>query len=362
MRRDVLALLGIAALIGCSGNVEQPINTDAPTDLVYQLIPSGDPLQPLGILLAWNPPSSGLAVSYDVYGRSATTDQFSLRATTTSPSFHDAGLPQLQYFVQALDEQGRQLGSSDTITVDERNVLPAPQGLATVTLNRGVELSWEANAFNAGPDIFDYYRVYSASFSATTGCNADWAVEGTTVSDGFVARNLPNGETRCFAVSAISIDGHESTWSNIRQDTPRYDAPNVVVDTRQSHPSTAGFVFATADTFGLVVSSTSSTADIILTRQSDGSLWFKAARTGVSLAPYGVSPITGLTTIDRAPVSGYADSVKVRAGFGYVARVTYPDGRHYGGIRVVQTTSSFALFDFSYQPQVDSPELLRASP
>ena len=337
MQGRVMLIAAALVVAGCQSGVE-PSNPEAPTDLTYQLIPSGDPQQPLGILLEWTPPANGLALSYDVYGASSLSDQFVLRATTTSPSFHDVGIPQLQYFVQALDDQGRVMGSSDTVTVDASNTLPAPQGLVSVSLNGGVELSWDPNAFNANPSLFDYYRVYSTAYTALNGCSADWALEGTTVSDGFVARNLPNGETRCFAVSAISIDGHESAKSNIRQDTPRYDARDIVVDAADVHPATAGFVFATPDTFGVVVDTADTTADLYVSRGAGGQLWIHSSRAGVSVTPYGVSPITDLTTIDRAPTTGYADSTAIADGYGYVVRLTQSDGTHYGAIRVRRTT------------------------
>jgi hypothetical protein len=361
MRHRLLVLATALTVVGCQSGLE-PNNPDAPTDLAYQLIPSGDPQQPLGILLEWTPPSSGLALSYDVYARSSLQEEFVLRATTTSPSFHDVGFPELQYFVQALDDQGRVMGASDTVTVNDGNTLPAPQGLASVSLNGGVELSWDPNAFNENPDLFDYYRVYSTDYNAGTGCVNAWALEGTTVSDGFVARNLANGVTRCFAVSAISIDGHESTWSNIRQDTPRFDARDVVVDAADVHPATAAFVFATADTFGVVVDTADTTADVYLSRGAGGRLWIHSSRAGVSVAPYGVSAITDLTTIDRAPTTGYADSTAIMDGYGYVVRLTQSDGTHYGAMRVVHATPNYALFDFSYQSQPNNPELLRASP
>src|SRR5436309_16066528 len=131
-------LLGsIVLLAACNDGATAPTDLDAPTNLTYQLLPSGDPSFPLGILLEWTPPGSGRAVTYDVYARSTTREDFALRATTTSPSFHDAGLPQLEYYVMALDQQGDELGSTDAITVDERNRLPAPQSMTSVTLNRG---------------------------------------------------------------------------------------------------------------------------------------------------------------------------------------------------------------------------------
>jgi len=82
----------LAAVSACEPGVFAPADPDEPTDLFYQLIPSGDPDAPLGILLQWTEPSGGRANSYDVYARSSTNEEFGLRATTTSPSFHDASI------------------------------------------------------------------------------------------------------------------------------------------------------------------------------------------------------------------------------------------------------------------------------
>jgi hypothetical protein len=361
MKQAIRLLIVALALGACESGVAPP-DPDAPGGLAYQLIPSGDPDEPLGIVLEWLPPESGRALSYDVYGRSTETEQFFLRATTTSPSFHDVGLPQLQYFVQAFDDQGGQLGSSDTITVDERNRLPAPRGLVSVTLNGGADLTWDPNAFEADPDLFEYYRVYSSSWNATSGCQDDWALEGTTVSDGFVTRNLPNGETRCFVVTAISRDGHESIRSNVREDTPRYDARNIVVDATDIRPATSGFVFASGGAFGLVVSRSNEDADLVVRRGSNDKLWFRAARPGVGITFYGVSPVSELTSIDRAPTSGYADSVQAKAGYGYAVRLSEGGTVHYGAIRVLRVAQNDVLFDFAYQSQAGNAELLRATP
>lgn len=364
MRQRASFLLFLAAA-ACDVGVAPPVtDPDAPTDLTYQLIPSGDPGAPLGIVLQWTPPRSGRALTYDVYSRLSNRDEFALRATTTSPSFHDSGLPQLDYYVQAVDQDGQDLGASDVVTVDERNRLPAPHSLVSVTLNRGAELSWDPNAYAAAPEQFDFYRVYSTSWEVVHGCNVSgWALEGTTVSDGFVSRNLPNGETRCFAVSTISRDGHESLWSNVREDTPRYDARSVVLDASDKHAATSGFVFATsAGAFGTVASDTSAAADVVLVRNSDGTLSFKARRADVRIAPYGVAPVSELTTIDRAPSIGYVESVRALAGYGCVVRVQYADGVHYAAIRIVHVAADYVLFDFAYQSQAGSMELLRAAP
>lgn len=363
MRAQSLFLLMFAAA-ACESGIAAPADPDEPTDLSYRLIPSGDPDAPAGILLQWTPPRSGRAVTYDVYSRASTRDRFDLRATTTSPSFHDAGFPQLQYYIQALDGESRNMGASEVIEVDERNRLPAPRSLTSVTLNGGVQLQWDQNAYEAAPELFDFYRVYSTSVTATRACDQGaWSLEGTTVSDGFVSRNLPNGVTRCFAVSAISRDGHESLWSGVREDTPRFDARSIVLDASDVRRATSGFVFmpGSAGAFGAVVSDTTVGADVVLERRADG-LWFRAARAEARVMQYGVAPVSELTSIDRAPATGYGDAVRVSAGYGYVFRMQYNDGVRYAGVRVVHVATDYVLFDFAFQSQSGNGELLRMPP
>jgi len=326
--RVSLLVLSVAA---CSENPFRPNDSSAPTDLTYQLQPSGDANAPLGVLLSWTPPRSGRAVSYDVYGRSATHGSWLLRATTSSPSFHDAGIPQLQYYVQAFDGDGDAMGSSEVVTIDARNQLQAPRSLGSTTLNRGVALDWAANAYTANPSLFSYYSVYSTAWDdARARCDdAQWSLEGTTVSEAFLARNLANGVTRCFAVSAISRDGHESVWSNVIDDTPRYDARNVAVDAADTRAQSSAFLFYDA-----------------ITRS------------------YGaVAAATDLTAVTRAPATGYASGAFVpQPGYAYVFRIAQPDGVHYGALRVAYVARDFVVFDWSYQSAVGNPELSRGAP
>jgi hypothetical protein len=93
-----------------------------------------------------------------------------------------------------------------------------------------------------------------------------------------------------------------------------------------------------------------------------GALCFGGARADARIAQYGAAPVSELTSIDRAPSSGYVDAARVLAGFGYVMRVRYADGVHFAAIRVVHVATDFVLFDFAFQGQIGSPELLRATP
>ena len=364
MRLDRSFLLVLAAIIplaACDLTDATGIDPNAPSNLSYQLIPSGDPTAPSGIILSWEAPSSGRAVAFDVFGRMSSTSDWALRATTTSVTFHDV-YPELQYYVVANDDQGNPLGQTTVITVDLNSVLPAPAGLHSVSLNGAIQLAWSSNAVDANRAAFDYYRVYSSSYDAAHNSCSSWNLEGSTVSDAFLAANLANGVTRCFAVSAVSRDGHESSWSSATHDTPRYDARNVLVYSHDVRGDSSGFFFydESARQYGEVTSATRTGLDFTIERHSDGTLWFKPARTDVLMATFGTARVPDLTSIDKAP-TGTLSSVMIEAvpGYGYVFSTRKSDGVHYGAVRVAYVAQDYVVFDWSYQSSEGNIELSR---
>ena len=154
MRRTPLLALAAAAVVaaGCTTTntvVEPGSPLVPPANLVYELVPSGDPAQPVGILLRWDPPNDSRVVAYDVYSRSSSGAAWGLRATTTSASFYDLGTPDLQYEVTSVDGGGIESVPTNVATVDANNQLPAPAGLLGISLNTAIQISWLPNARNA---------------------------------------------------------------------------------------------------------------------------------------------------------------------------------------------------------------------
>lgn len=364
MRLSPVAIALAAGLAACDGNLFGPLHDpDAPANLTYHLVPSGDPNTPLGVLLSWDPPTSGRAAVFDVYGRDNNTD-WVRRATTTSPTFYDAGLPQDEYYVVALDDNGQELGQSETVTIDMGDRLPAPASLTSISLNAAIQLAWSSNAYDAANGDFEQYRVYSSAFDAARGtCSTQWALEGTTVSEAFLATSLPNGVTRCFAVSAVDRRGLESDWSQSRQDTPRYDARSTLVYASAVRTDSAAFLFydPTSNKVGVVGASTRTDADFVVQRNADGTLWLAPARSGATLVLYSPKPVADLTSVDRAPLSGYASTpVQAVPGLAYVFRLERADGVRYGAVRVAFAATDHLVFDWSYQSAVGNVELDRA--
>jgi len=241
-------------------------------------------------------------------------------------------------------------------------VLEVPESLVSVSLNTAIQLSWDPNARLASPNRFSHYNVYSTSYDLDRSVcdDAGWALEGTSVSEDFLVSGLTNGVPLCFAVSSVSTGGDESAVSAYRNDTPRYDARNVLVSTAQSDVSTSGFRFdfGGSSALGQVVSGNRSDIDFRVDRHSDGSIWLTTVRNGTSVVLYSQDPVTDLTSIDIAPLNGYVTgSIEAVPGFAYVVETQLSDGLHYGAVRITHTSHDYVILDWSYQTDFGNPEL-----
>lgn len=367
-------VLASFAAIACTDYVTDSGDTPlAPTGLFYELQPSGDPLSPSGVILRWDASSDPGIAAYNIYSRAGSGDPFDLRGSTTSPSFHDEGVPDLEYYVTAEGTNNLESSPSVSIVVDERLRLPAPTAISSISLNTAIHVSWTDNAFQSDPAGFWHYRVYSTTYDLDHNtCGTSWTLEGTTVAPVFLSGALPNGSPRCFGVSAVSIEGFESLWSPLRYDTPRPDARSQIVYTNAGDPTKSGFRFfldangdgkATSLELGLITTGASGTIDFTVSKDGSGNLQFTPVRTNTSLRLFRASPITDLTDIDIAPLGGYArTALLAQPGRGYVFQMSESDGFfRYGSLRVVALGPEYVIFDWAYQPDPGNPELLRTT-
>lgn len=344
---------------------------DAPAGLFYELEPSGDPLEPRGMVLRWDAVVHPDLDVYNVYSRGSANDAFALRGTTTSSSFHDNGQPHLDYYVTAQTIDGVESDPSATVRVDETLRLPTPTGLTSISLNGMIHLQWNDNAFQADPTGFLAYRVYSATYDLDNNlCGTIWALEGTSIANRFLVGALTNGAPRCFAVSALTIEGFESLWSSLRFDTPRPDGRNVIVFTTAGDPTRSGFRFwldANNDgqvgplELGVVGQASGGNMDFTVT--AGAGLFIAPQRTGSRVTFYGAGPITDLTNIDIAPVGGYATTaLQAVVHRGYVFEYNQGVGLPllYGALRISAVGTDYVIFDWAYQTDPGNPELIRA--
>jgi len=367
--RLLLSLLLVAA-VACHGSlVDSTGGPSTPANLTYQLEPSGDPNRPLGILLIWDDVTDANLASYRVYSRASSSGSFGLRGETSSNSFHDNGVPHLQYVVTAVDANGGESGNSNVITVDERNQLEAPASLFSISLNGAIHLEWDDNAYTAEPTRFKWYRIYSTAYNLDTGlCDTSWLLEGTTVAPEFLASAMTNGVPRCFGVTAVSREGYESLWSPLRQDTPRPDARNTLVFAYDQDTTKSGFRFwqdvnndglAQAAELGRVQSGNLTSIDFWVYRDpTDSTLWLVPEFTGTRMQLYSTSPVADLTSIDFAPASGYSrNMIQAVPGYAYVFEIVEGTTLRYGALRMTHVGRDYLIFDWSFQTDVGNPEL-----
>ncbi len=366
-----LALPLVAAVTACEEYTVGPEDIPpAPTGLTYQLEPSGDPDSPRGVILRWDPMSHPALEVFNVYSRPSTNAEWGLRGSTTSPSFHDDGVPHLEYFVTAANAHGDESEGSASVFIDERLRLPSPDSLWSISLNGAIHLAWLDNAYQSDPAGFAHYRVYSAPYDLDNNvCVNSWSLEGTTVASTFLAGSMANGAPRCFGISAVTIEGFESLWSDLRYDTPRPDGREVIVYTAAANLPQSGFRFfldanndgqAGALELGLVSTSASGLMDFTV-QAGAGGLQIAPQRANTRMQMYGAQPIRDLTAIDIAPAGGYAGTaLTAQPRYGYVFEMNEGDGFYrYGAIRVVAVGTDYLIFDWSYQTDRGNPELLR---
>ena len=365
MRR--LFVLAVAA-VACGDNALAPL-LGPPQNFFYVLDVSGNPEEPAGVLWSWDPVESPDLQVYHVYSRPAGSDVYGLRAATTSTTFHDRGIPDLDYYVVSVDVNDTESGPSEIVTVDERLRLESPDWISSTSLNGALHVIWSDNPFTSEPSGFDKYHVYSASYSLDTGeCGLDWAREGTTIAPEFLVGALPNGQARCLGVSAESIEGWESLWSPIRADTPRPDARNVIMWAHDVDPTQSGFRFfndinndgqAAPSELGIVTSGGSSEVDFRVDRDVSGDFWLAPVRLGTEVVQYGSQPVSDLTSIDIAPETDYATTpIQAVPRIGYVFQMSAGDAfARYGAIRVTHVGTEYVILDWSYQTDPGNPEL-----
>lgn len=341
-----------------------------PANLSYQLEPSGDPNSPLGILLAWDDVSDADLAAYRIYSRGSSSGSFGLRGETSSNTFHDNGVPHLQYFVTAVDDNGNESGSSTVITVDERLQLDRPGWLFSISLSGSIHLQWDDSSFVTAPTRFQWYRIYSTAYDLDFGdCGTSWLLEGTTVAPEFLVSAMANGAPRCFAVTAVSREGYESLWSPLRQDTPRPDARNTLAFAYDETPAQSGFRFwqdlngdtrAQAAELGRVLDGNRTDIDFWIYRDpSDSTFWLVPEFSGTRIRLYGTTPVADLTDIDFAPASGYTrDMIQAVPGYGYVFEIVEETTLRYAALRVTHVGRDYMIFDWSFQTDIGNPELI----
>src|SRR5207244_2888811 len=232
---------------------------------------------------------------------------------------------------------------------------------SSISLNQAIHLQWADNAALSDTARFNWYRVYSMPYDLDHGVFVtrpdSILLEGTTVSDEFLATLLANGVPRCFGVSAISVEGYESLWSPLKHDTPRPDARNVLVSAFEVNAAQSGFRFwsdangngrGDPGELGLVQDGNRTDIDFWVHLQaSDSTLWIVPEFAGDSIRLYdNTQAVPDLTSIDSAAASGYTrNMIQAVPGFGYVFQRNENNQYHYAALRVTAVGRRYVIVD-----------------
>jgi hypothetical protein len=246
-----------------------------------------------------------------------------------------------------------------------------PASLSSTTLDGAIALTWTDNSYTSDPANFQNYRTYSTTYNLDQNqCGTSWQLEGTTVAPEFVVGALTNGIPRCFAVTAVSVDGFESDRSPLRADTPRPDARNVLIYAFQAQSAGSGFRFwddlngddrVQNSELGLVRSGAGTDIDFAVDRDLSGDLFLTPVRAGTGVEYYDANnPVEDLTSIDFAADRTYRTSgILAIPGYGYVFEMDGGDGfKRYGAVRVTHVGQTFLILDWAYQTDPGNPELI----
>jgi hypothetical protein len=246
-----------------------------------------------------------------------------------------------------------------------------PATLSSTSLDGAIALTWTDNSYTSDPGNFQNYRVYSTSYNLGQNlCGSTWQLEGTTVAPEFIVGALTNGVPRCFAVSAVGVDGFESDRSPFRFDTPRPDSRNIILYAYQLQANGSGFRFwddlngdgsVQGDELGLVRSGAGPDIDFFIDRDGVGDLYLTPVRAGTGVEYYDDNnPVQDLTSIDFAADRTYRTSgILAIPGYGYVFEMDEGDGfKRYGAVRLSHVGVDFLILDWAYQTDPNNPELL----
>jgi len=218
-----------------------------------------------------------------------------------------------------------------------------PRGVYSVSGDGEVFLSWYANAER---DLAGY-RVYRGLSE-----RGEYRRLATINSTQFSDRDVTNGRTYFYAVTAYDYDGNESELSyDVVFDTPRPEGYSVRLLNFNVAPSVAGFDFLSSRIQHLQNAAT----DIYFEYHAQsGGRFINVGNLDTDIQDLG---FTGaLDDIGYAPEDGWSPLGYAECITGHTY-VIWTDDNHFAKMRVVEVTNDFVEFDWAYQTAQGNPEL-----
>jgi hypothetical protein len=241
-------------------------------------------------------------------------------------------------------------GCHDHDTTAPRDIVPpaAPRGLRSVTGDQEVFLSWLANTEG---DVVGY-RIYVAPCAAGDNCPYDRV--GETAGTTFSVRQLANGQTRYFAVSAYDAAGNESALSyDTVFDTPRPEGYDLVLANYLVDSLRAGYDFSEYASGHAVCNYSSSNTDVYF-GASGGMFVMFAPYTDTDIQDAGYART--LDAVDFAPDAGWSPTGTAELIVGH-CYVVWTRDDNYAKFRVTSLSTGRVVMDWAYQTDPGNREL-----
>ena len=238
--------------------------------------------------------------------------------------------------------------SCDTRVISEPDTTPPaiPRGVYSITGDEEVIIEWFPN----GEHDLSGYRVWRSKDDV----DFDLLDEVSPNTTSYVDRNVRNGKTYYYAVSAFDYDDNESDLSpEFVDDTPRPEGRSVTLKDYQLSPERSGFDFSRPSR-GAIPWDESDT-DIYFGFDLEVNVSYMYSDNDTLMQDMGYRD--SMDNLDEAPLYdlGYTD-LFVELLEGHVYAFNTPDG-NYAKIRVIDVSDVSVTFDWAYQIDPDNPEL-----
>ena len=234
---------------------------------------------------------------------------------------------------------------------DEKDREPpaVPRGVRTITGDGYVIVEWYPN----GEFDLDGYTVWRSEDNNDFVSIAELSVDSTVYTD----RNVRNGRTYYYAVSAIDNDGNQSELSPENAwDTPRPEGRNIVLDDYDLEPDRSGFDFSNPRR-GAIPWDDRST-DIYFGLDKAVLVRYLYSDNDTVMQDLGYHE--NFDGVDVVPEYGYTP-LFVELVEGHIYAIYTPDG-NFAKIHVRKLTNDDVEFDWAYQTDPENIQLAPAKP
>ena len=223
-----------------------------------------------------------------------------------------------------------------------------PRGVISITGDGYVRIEWIPNEEY---DLEGYHVYWNDRASGV------YEYLGSTHSNIFIDRDVQNGKTYYYAVSAYDYSGNESDLSDTVFDTPRPEGRNVTLWDDTRHPNEDGYHFSST---GAIQRYDDPATDIYFIYDGYGPAGHRGYMGAVETDPptqiQDCGYMDSLEEINYAPEGGwsYVGEVELIVGHAYVV---WTWDNYFASFRAVDLGERYVVFDWAYQTDKGNPEL-----